>query len=72
MFFLNLSMAEFSALFAVLGGAVVALYLLDRSRKRIKVATLRFWAPSERPPESKHSRKIQQPWSLLLQMLGLL
>lgn len=72
MFFLNLSLAEFSALFAVLGGAVVALYLLDRSRKRIKVATLRFWTPSEKPPEARHSRKIQQPWSLLLQMLGLL
>ena len=72
MFFLNLSMAEFTALFSVLGGVVVALYLLDRSRKKIKVATLRFWTPAEKPPEAKQRRKIQQPLSLLLQMLGLL
>ena len=72
MFFLNLSMAEFAALFSVLGGVVVALYLLDRSRKKIKVATLRFWVPADKPPEAKQRRKIQQPLSLLLQMLGLL
>ena len=72
MFFLNLSMFEFAAIFTALSGVVVALYLLDRSRKRIKVATLRFWNPSERPPEAKQRKKIQQPLSLFLQLLGIL
>ena len=72
MFFLNLSMFEFAAIFTALSGVVVALYLLDRSRKKIKVATLRFWNPSERPPEAKQRKKIQQPMSLFLQLLGIL
>ena len=51
---------------------VVALYLLDRSRKHHVVSTLRFFAATERPPVLKHRRKLQQPWSLLLQLLSLL
>ena len=72
MFFLNLSVFEFMGIFTALSGVVVALYLLDRSRKKIKVATLRFWTPAERPPEAKQRKKIQQPLSLLLQLLGIL
>ena len=71
MFFFNLSLAEFTALFGAVSGAVLALYLLDRSRRKIKVATMRFWKPSEKPPEAKHRRRIQQPWSMLMQILGM-
>ena len=60
MFFFNLSLAEFTALFAAVSGAVFALYLLDRSRRKIKVATMRFWRPSDKPPEAKHRKRIQQ------------
>jgi von Willebrand factor type A domain len=72
MFFLNLSLPEFVALLGSLSGVVVALYLLDRLRKKHTVATLRFFAVSEKPPVLKHRRKLQQPWSLLLQLLSLL
>lgn len=50
----------------------MALYLLDRLRKRHTVATLRFFAALERPPVLKHRRRLQQPWSLLLQLVSLL
>jgi hypothetical protein len=70
-FFFNLSFLEFSALFGAVSGAVLALYLLDRSRRKLKVATMRFWKPSEKPPEAKHRRRIQQPWSMLMQILGM-
>ena len=72
MFFLNLSLPEFMALLGSLSGVMVALYLLDRLRKKHTVATLRFFAVSEKPPVLKHRRKLQQPWSLLLQLLSLL
>jgi len=72
MFFLNLSLPEFLALLGSLSGVMVALYLLDRLRKKHTVATLRFFAVSEKPPVLKHRRKLQQPWSLLLQLLSLL
>ncbi|MBM3784251.1 MAG: VWA domain-containing protein [Acidobacteria bacterium] len=71
MFFFNLSLGEFVALWSAVSGAALALYLLDRSRKKIKVASMRFWKPSERPPEAKHRKKIQQPWSLLMQIAGM-
>jgi hypothetical protein len=71
MFFFNLSLGEFAALFGAVSGAVLALYLLDRSRRKIKVATMRFWKPSEKPPEAKHRRRIQQPWSMLMQIAGM-
>ena len=72
MFFLNLTLPEFFALIGSLSGVVVALYLLDRLRKKHTVSTLRFFAASERPPVLKHRRKLQQPWSLILQLLSLL
>ncbi len=69
--FLNLSFLEFSALFALIGAAIAALYLLDRSRVKIKAATLRFWKAAQMPPSQQRRRKIQQPWSLLLQLIAL-
>lgn len=72
MFFLNLSLPEFLALLGSLSGVVVALYLLDRLRKKHTVATLKFFTLSEKPPVLKHRRKLQQPWSLLLQLVSLL
>jgi hypothetical protein len=68
MYFFNLSLVEFAALFGAVSAVSVALYLLDRSRRRQVVATLRFWNTSEVPEERKHRRRIQQPWSLLLQL----
>ena len=72
MFFLNLSALEFFALFSAVSGVAVALYLLDRSKRKLKVPTLRFWTHSEKPPVARHRKRIQQPWSLLLQILGML
>ncbi len=72
MFFLNLSLPELLGLVGSLSGVVVALYLLDRMRKKHTVATLRFFAASDKPPVLKHRRKLQQPWSLILQLVSLL
>src|SRR5574342_207815 len=73
MFLLNLGIGEFLALLGAVSGIVVALYLLDRSRRKLTVATLRFWTPSEQPPEKRTRRRhIQQPFSLILQLLSLL
>jgi hypothetical protein len=70
--FLNLSLGQFLALFGVVGGISVALYLLDRTRRRQIVSTLRFWVePGKAAPVTRRSR-IQQPLSLLLQLLGML
>lgn len=72
MFFLNLSLPEFLALLGSLSGVVVALYLLDRMRRKYTVPTLRFFGAAEQPPVLKHRRKLQQPWSLILQLVSLL
>ena len=50
---------------------MVALYLLDRSKRRQVVATLRFWTAADVRTELKHRRRIQQPWSLLLQLISM-
>ncbi|MBS1834891.1 MAG: VWA domain-containing protein, partial [Acidobacteria bacterium] len=71
MFLLNLSFAELAALFSVISAGVFALYLFDRSRRRQMVATLRFWKPSEFPVQMNQRRKVQQPLSLILQILGI-
>jgi hypothetical protein len=71
MFFLNLSLPEFLALLSAISGVVVALYLLSRSRRRQKVATLRFWTQAAQPVPSTRRRRIQQPWSLVLQLICL-
>jgi hypothetical protein len=72
MFFLNLSLPEFLAVLGSISGVVVVMYLLDRTRKKHTVPTLRFFAASEKPPVLRHRRKLQQPWSLVLQLLSLL
>lgn len=72
MYFFNLSLGEFLGLLGVLSGVITALYLLDRTRRKVQVATLRFWVHSESPSAMRHRRRIQQPWSLLLQLLSLL
>jgi von Willebrand factor type A domain len=72
MFFNFLTLPEFLTILGSVSGLVVALYLLDRVRKRHTVATLRFFTAAEKPPVLKHRRKLQQPWSLLLQLISLL
>lgn len=72
MFFLNLSVPEFLALLGALSATVVTLYLLDRHRRKLRVSTLRFFRTYDKPPEMKHRRRVQQPWSLVLQLVSLL
>jgi hypothetical protein len=71
MFFLNLGLGEFVALLSGISAIVFALYLLDRSKRKLTVATLRFWKPSEQPTQIPQRRRIQQPISLLLQLLSM-
>src|SRR5579862_1435300 len=69
--FLNLGLGELLGLVGAVSAGVVALYLLDRSKRRQLVSTLRFWVASDVRTELKHRRRIQQPWSLLLQLISL-
>src|SRR5215475_6063378 len=71
MFLLNLSLFQFLAIFGSVSAISVALYLLDRSRRRQVVSTLRFWAAAEQPAVAARRRRIQQPWSLLLQLVSM-
>ena len=71
MFLLNLSPLEFLAIFGAVSAFVVTLYLLSRSRRRQRVATLRFWVQAPAPVVSKQRRRIQQPLSLLLQLISI-
>src|SRR5580700_11123273 len=69
--FLNLTFGQFVALFGVVGAFSVALYLLDRTRRKLIVSTLRFWVePGIAAPVTRRNR-IQQPVSLLLQLIGM-
>jgi hypothetical protein len=70
--FLNLSLGEFAALAGAISAGLVVLYLFDRTRRRRVVATLRFWTPSEVSSQWKRSRRVQQPWSLILQIVSIL
>jgi uncharacterized membrane protein len=72
MFFAGLSLLEALAIFSLAGGLTVALYLLSRSRQRLTVSTLRFWRHAEEVAQPQRRRRIDQPWSLLLQLLALL
>lgn len=72
MFFFNLSLPEFLALLGAASAVVVALYLLDRRRVRHIVPSLRFFSAAQVAPVLKHRRRLQQPWSLLLQLASLL
>jgi hypothetical protein len=71
MYFLNLSLAQFLTVFGSIAAVSVALYLLDRSRRKLVVSTLRFWAAAEQPAVAARRRRIQQPWSLLLQLISM-
>ncbi|HEY1338307.1 MAG TPA: hypothetical protein VGF59_12390, partial [Bryobacteraceae bacterium] len=64
MYLLNLSFLQFAAIFGSISALAVALYLLDRSRRRQVVSTLRFWVAAEQPAVAARRRRIQQPWSL--------
>ena len=72
MFFANLSLGQFLALFGAISAVAVILYLLDRSRRKLVVSTLRFWVAAEQPTEVVRRKHIQQPVSLLLQLLSML
>ena len=69
---LNISIGEFLAIFGAITALSVALYLLDRNKRRQVVSTLRFWVTPGLPSPVTRRRKIQQPISLLLQLLGML
>ncbi len=70
--FLNLSFGELLGLAGIVSAGIVALYLLDRTKRRQVVATLRFWTAGKLPEELQHKRRIHQPWSLLLQVISVL
>ncbi len=70
MFLVNLTWLQFAAVFGGISLGVIALYLWDRSKRRIRVPTLRFWTASEKVADTKRRRRIQQPVSLLLQLLS--
>ena len=70
--FLNLTAAEFFLILLPLSLAVVVLYLHDRSRRRQVVSALQFWPNRPDPPMVTRRRKLQQPLSLLLQLLALM
>ena len=72
MSFLNLGLGELLGLAGAISAGVVALYLLDRSKRKQLVATLRFWSAADVRTELKHRRRIQQPWSLVLQIASLI
>jgi hypothetical protein len=69
--FLNLGLGELLGLVGAISAGVVALYLLDRSKRHQLVSTLRFWTAADVRTELKHRRRIQQPWSLILQLISL-
>lgn len=69
---LNLTLGQLLAVFVPLAAGLVALYFYDRSRRRVRVSTLRFWPKRSAPPVRRRHKKIQQPLSLLLQILAAL
>jgi hypothetical protein len=71
MYLLNLSLLQFLAVFGSMSAVAVALYLLDRSRRKQVVSTLRFWVAAEQPAVAARRRHINQPWSLILQLVSM-
>jgi Ca-activated chloride channel homolog len=72
LFFANLTLVEFLVLLGGVSAVTAALYLLDRSRRKVVVSTLRFWIGSDRPMESTQRRRIRQWASLLMQLVSML
>lgn len=70
--FLGLSLFQFLAAASAVSAVVVALYFLDRRRRRVVVSSFRFWSDARMERHPLPQRRIQQPWSLLLQVLALL
>jgi hypothetical protein len=68
---LNLTLAQFLPIFGAIAAFSIALYMLDRNRRKQVVATLRFWSESAQPAPITRRTRIQQPISLLLQLLGM-
>ena len=71
MYFLNLSLFQMLAVFGAVSAVSVALYLLDRSRRKQIVSTLRFWVAAEQPAVAARRRHVNQPWSLILQLASM-
>lgn len=71
MHLLNLTLGQLLVLFGSVSALMLALYLLDRSRRRQVVSTLRFWVTAQQPTEVARRRRIQQPLSLLLQLASI-
>jgi len=71
MYFLNLSLLQMVTVFGAVSAVSVALYLLDRSRRKQIVSTLRFWVAAEQPSVAARRRHINQPWSLILQLVSM-
>ena len=71
MFLFNLSLPELLGLIGLGSGVVVALYMLDRSRRTIVVSTLKFWTGTERQVEAARRKRVQQWPSLLLQLAAI-
>jgi hypothetical protein len=71
MYLLNLTLAQFLVVFGSISALAVALYLLDRSRRKQIVSTLRFWTAAEQPAAAARRRRINQPWSLILQLASM-
>jgi Aerotolerance regulator N-terminal/von Willebrand factor type A domain len=71
MFLFNLSLPELLGLVGLGSAVVVALYMLDRSRRTIVVSTLKFWKGTERQVEAARRKRVQQWPSLLMQLLAI-
>jgi len=71
MFLVNLTLLQLAGMLGAISALAVALYLFDRSRRRQVVSTLRFWVAAEQPVAAARRRHVRQPWSLLLQLLGM-
>jgi hypothetical protein len=69
---LNLALGQLFGLYLPLAGLLVALYYYDRSRRRVVVSTLRFWPHRPAPAIRRRHKTIQQPLSLLLQLVAML
>lgn len=69
---INLTLLQFLAILGPVAAGLVALYFYDRSRRRVTVSTLRFLPRRSAPPVTRRHKKIQQPLSLLLQLLAVL
>src|SRR6185436_2898433 len=71
MFLFNLSLPELLGLVGLGSGVVMALHMVDRSRRAVVVSTLRFWVGTERQVEAARRKRVQQWPSLLLQLAAI-